>query len=193
MKKDNLFSRRSFFKKTISGVLPIVGVLALPTSLLSACSSSDDDEDDYDEGSFGGGSSCGGACSALCRNGCKSLAEDKPASCKTGCKGACKKAVTILASVHRLLMVKITDARVVLQSAIMVVLIVQDLVLEVVVVALALLLVKGDAVGYVRQIAVSHVLKWLIGDEYKGIRNCMARKLLKEYHLHCHQRLPACL
>lgn len=104
-----------------------------------------------------------------------------------------KKAVTILASVHRLLMVKITDARVVLQNAIMVVLIVQDLVLEVVVVALALLLVKGDAVGYVRQIAVSHVLKGLIGDEYKGIRNCMARKLLKEYHLHCHQRLPACL
>lgn len=54
-----------------------------------------------------------------------------------------KKAVKILASVHRLLMVKITDARVVLQSVIMVVLIVQDLVLEVVEVALALLLVKG--------------------------------------------------
>lgn len=50
MNKDDLHSRRDFFKKSLYTVLPIIGSVVLANPLLSSCSKDDDEDDD------GGGS-----------------------------------------------------------------------------------------------------------------------------------------
>lgn len=65
MNKDDLHSRRDFFKKSLYTVLPIIGSVVLANPLLSSCSK-DDDEDDDGGGSSSGGGSCNGTCTANC-------------------------------------------------------------------------------------------------------------------------------
>lgn len=86
MKKENLESRREFFKNAAKKALPILAISLLGPSVLSSCG---EDEPDDPSGSGGGSKRCGGMCSANCRNECRGNAAYAPASCKSGCKGAC--------------------------------------------------------------------------------------------------------
>lgn len=62
--KEELQSRRDFFKKTVKGALPILGVLTLGPTFLTSC-------DPDDEGSTGCGSSCSGGCGDSCVSSCE--------------------------------------------------------------------------------------------------------------------------
>lgn len=68
-KKDELLSRRDFFKKAAKRVLPILAVGVMP-GLLASC---DDDNEELERALNGGssgctGSSCSNSCSSYCAN-----------------------------------------------------------------------------------------------------------------------------
>lgn len=79
-KKEDLLSRREFFKKTARKTLPIMAVAAFGTSFLASC--------DFDEPDGGGSSSSGSGCSGSCKGKCDSTCKYKcTGGCKTGCLG----------------------------------------------------------------------------------------------------------
>ena len=106
-KNEEILSRRGFFKKATKGVLPIMGVMALGSNLVS-CNIFEPDNPDEGGGSDGSGGSsgcggscknyCGGDCTASCQSECKGLSQWKNIQscggscsgfCNTGCKGTC--------------------------------------------------------------------------------------------------------
>lgn len=86
-RNDELQSRREFFKRAAKGALPIIGLLVLGPTVLTACGK-DEDED------IGGGSSKGcSGCTAQCQSACKYLAATNPGTCRgTTCSNECKSA-----------------------------------------------------------------------------------------------------
>lgn len=68
--KEELQSRREFFKKAAKGALPILGAIVLANAPVigNACEAA---------------TSCHGSCIAACMNGCTT-------SCHWTCKGTCK-------------------------------------------------------------------------------------------------------
>lgn len=72
-KKEELQSRRDFFRKAAKTALPIIGAMVIGQSLLTSC-----DEDDEPDGCKNGcsgncQSSCSGDCDGGCTNNCDSL------------------------------------------------------------------------------------------------------------------------
>ena len=82
MKKDNIISRRNFFKRSASMVLPALAIVAMP-SLLTSC----EIEEDYSEIPSGCKNGCTGKCSGVCGAACQSACTGQ---CTTGCKNNCK-------------------------------------------------------------------------------------------------------
>ena len=72
-KKEELQSRRQFFKKAAKGVLPILGAIALANVPMFAQAGET-------------ASGCTGTCYGGCRNACT--------SCSTTCYGGCKNSCT---------------------------------------------------------------------------------------------------
>lgn len=90
--KNELQSRRDFFRKITQKSLPILGVIVFGPAVFSC----DREEDPLEVGSGGGSGSgsgsdrCGGLCTANCRSSCKANAVWQPSSCSgTTCKNAC--------------------------------------------------------------------------------------------------------
>lgn len=72
MKKQELQSRRDFFKKAAKGVLPILGVIVLGPTILSSCDKDDDvPESNNNNQNNGCGNSCSGGCSDSCVSSCE--------------------------------------------------------------------------------------------------------------------------
>lgn len=69
-KKEELKTRREFFKKTAEDTLPFLGILMFGSSFLQAC-----DPIDIPSG-------CGKSCSGSCESDCSG-------ECSGGCKEAC--------------------------------------------------------------------------------------------------------
>ena len=80
MKKD-IISRRDFFKKSTSKILPVVAAITLP-SVLTSC---EIDEEPFDIPSSGC-DTCKGTCGGQCSTGCSGTCEY---GCTGNCKGAC--------------------------------------------------------------------------------------------------------
>lgn len=77
MKKQELQSRRDFFKKAAKGVLPILGAVVLASSpLLSQAA----------EKAPMGCDTCKGSCKGNCAYGCQGTCRG---GCSTGCGGGC--------------------------------------------------------------------------------------------------------
>ena len=73
-KKEELQSRRDFFKKAAKSALPILGVIALSQIGLTSCGDDDDDEPLSCKGCSGGCSnSCSGDCDGGCTNNCDGM------------------------------------------------------------------------------------------------------------------------
>ena len=68
MNKDELLSRRSIFKKAAKSILPVIGAIVLPSSLLAS-----------ENRTLPNPQTCNGSCTGLCTT-----------SCTNGCKGECK-------------------------------------------------------------------------------------------------------
>lgn len=83
-KKEELQSRRDFFKKAAKAALPIMGAIVLShVPLLSQAADSEEAMGcDYDC-TYGCKGSCGRACSYDCTNSCRGY-------CSGGCKGSCQ-------------------------------------------------------------------------------------------------------
>ena len=81
-KQEELQSRRDFFKKTVKGVLPIIGAIVLANSPLLAKA------DKIEMGCTG---TCYGTCKGSCE-GCTCTGDCKNActSCRYTCSGGCK-------------------------------------------------------------------------------------------------------
>lgn len=94
MQDEDFVSRRMFFKKGASKMLPFLGLLTIP-SLLMSCDPKDEPDKDYGGGSSSGCYGCSNTCSIACGNTCRSSAAYTPkscsgSSCKAACKGSCK-------------------------------------------------------------------------------------------------------
>lgn len=100
--KDEIMSRRQFFKRAAGVALPFLAMTMLPTALTSC--EIDDDENPYaggtGGGSVGGGggcSTCRGTCSKNCQMACKGNVYRSSACkgnycqslCVSSCKGTC--------------------------------------------------------------------------------------------------------
>ncbi len=86
-KKEELQSRREFFKSAAKAALPVIGAIALvnipslsvASELRSGC--------DYCEGSCSGFcEGCKGGCDGTCKGGCEDSCRGH---CDTTCKGGC--------------------------------------------------------------------------------------------------------
>ena len=84
--QDKLQSRRQFFKKTASFVIPMMGIVATGGlgTLLSSCSKEDDPYCN----------TCSNGCSTQCSNDCSTACGDScrvncSRSCHRDCKGGC--------------------------------------------------------------------------------------------------------
>lgn len=75
--KEELKSRREFFKTAAKGVLPILGLTILGPTILTSCDKLDD---------IIGCSDCAGGCEKDCTSGCNTGCKG---SCKSGCVGSC--------------------------------------------------------------------------------------------------------
>lgn len=75
-KKENLQSRREFFKKTTKEVLPFLGIMTL-SSMFSACDPLIDDDSH---------SGCGKSCSGSCEGDCAGDCDD---NCVLNCMNSC--------------------------------------------------------------------------------------------------------
>ncbi len=82
MEKENIISRRNFFKRSASLVLPALAMVTIP-SILTSC----EIEEDFPEIPSGCKSGCSGKCSGICGAACQN---DCSGSCAHGCKGNCK-------------------------------------------------------------------------------------------------------
>lgn len=91
MKKNNdIISRRKFFKKAASAVLPAIAIAVLP-NVLTSC---EIDEPYIDTGGSGCTTckgtckgNCTGSCLGRCSGGCSSGCSS---GCKTSCSSACR-------------------------------------------------------------------------------------------------------
>lgn len=77
--KEELQSRRQFFKRAAKGTLPILGVMVFGNVLLSSCG---DDKDEDDEPKPSGCNGCSGSCSNSCSGSCE---ESCSAACAFNC------------------------------------------------------------------------------------------------------------
>ena len=92
IKTDDLQSRRDFFKKTVSKVLPILGAVVLGQTIMTSC-------DPIGGGSTSDsctGSSCKGSCDGSCSGGCDDSCIDYCSrncshTCTTTCYGASRR------------------------------------------------------------------------------------------------------
>lgn len=85
-KKDELQSRRQFFKNAAKGILPILGAIALANMPLLSNA-----EGLEATGCNGCASSCMASCKGTCNGGCKSSCKyECSGGCKTGCRNTCK-------------------------------------------------------------------------------------------------------
>lgn len=82
-KEKDIISRRQFFKRSASAILPAVAMVVLPSALTSC----EYDPMDYPELGGGSGSGSSNGCSSCkgagCKNGCVS-------TCYSTCTGTCK-------------------------------------------------------------------------------------------------------
>ncbi len=76
--KEDLKSRRDFFKIAAKGVLPIFGLTILGQTILTSCDKLDD---------ITGCSDCSGGCEVSCENECGGTCKS---GCYTGCSSGCK-------------------------------------------------------------------------------------------------------
>lgn len=76
--KEDLKSRRDFFKAAAKGILPIFGLTILGQTIITSCDKLDD---------ITGCSDCSGGCEDSCENGCSGTCKS---GCNTGCSGTCK-------------------------------------------------------------------------------------------------------
>ncbi len=77
-KKDELQSRRQFFKKAAKGTLPILGALAL--TQMPFLSQAHESQNEM---------GCSGYCSQHCSAGCSHSCQGCKGSCQTTCDGTC--------------------------------------------------------------------------------------------------------
>lgn len=96
-KKEELQSRREFFKKAAKCALPILGAIALANMPMVARASESEMGCRYGcSGSCSGGcsSSCSGSCrytcSGTCKNTCEGCRHTCSGSCSHSCSGTCK-------------------------------------------------------------------------------------------------------
>lgn len=83
-KKEELQSRRDFFKKVAKATLPVLGAIALSQVPILSQAKENEGEMGCDWGCQGGCmGSCGRACSFDCTNSCRGY-------CTGGCKGSCQ-------------------------------------------------------------------------------------------------------
>lgn len=93
--KEELLSRRKFFKKSAMTVLPFITLTLLGVDLTS-CGGGDDDEEAGTSGSgSGGGGGCKGSCTSSCASVCRAAASYEPyqctgSTCKSACSSTCK-------------------------------------------------------------------------------------------------------
>ena len=90
--RDKLQSRRQFFKKTASFVIPMMGIVATGglDAFLSSCSKDDDPLNDEPQGCKTCTNSCGENCYTVCVSSCRQgCGTDCAWSCETGCRGVC--------------------------------------------------------------------------------------------------------
>ena len=78
--KNDIQSRREFFREAAKKALPIIGAVALLSNPILANASSVENE------SMG----CNSGCVTGCYHGCKGGCKDVCTSCHNGCKGGCK-------------------------------------------------------------------------------------------------------
>lgn len=77
-RNEEIQSRREFFKKTVKGALPILGISLFGSAILTSC----DPEDDGP----GYGCSCSNTCSGSCDGDCSGSCDGCSGSCSsTGC------------------------------------------------------------------------------------------------------------
>lgn len=81
-KREELQSRREFFKKAAKGALPILGAIFLASNPVITSAAEKTPMGCY----YGCSSSCYGSCSGSCDYGCR----DVCTSCQGGCKGSCQ-------------------------------------------------------------------------------------------------------
>lgn len=84
--KEELQSRRDFFKKAAKAVLPIVGAVALSGLPLSSLAKDTDNPETYCD--WGCTNSSSGSCGRSCSYGCDGSCAG---SCDGSCKGACSR------------------------------------------------------------------------------------------------------
>lgn len=82
MKKD-VITRRGFFKRTASVILPTLAAMVI-SPLMTSCEIEDDLIPEVSGGCKNG---CSGKCSGVCGAACQS---DCTGSCTNGCKGNCR-------------------------------------------------------------------------------------------------------
>lgn len=83
-KKENLQTRREFFRRTIRGALPVIAFLSYPAII--SCSKDDDVALCSDCTN-----SCAQGCATSCINGCSSTSQSASCSgCSSGCSSSCK-------------------------------------------------------------------------------------------------------
>lgn len=75
--KEELKSRREFFKAAAKGVLPILGLTILGPTILTSCDKLED---------ITGCSDCADSCKGGCESGCKGTCST---SCAINCRTAC--------------------------------------------------------------------------------------------------------
>lgn len=94
-KKEEILTRREFFKKTSRAVLPIIGMAVLGPTVLISC---DKIEDFVESGCTDCSSGCEGSCKDSCSSGCKGSCSSScystcsgtcSSTCKSTCKGSC--------------------------------------------------------------------------------------------------------
>lgn len=86
--KEEIISRRSFFKKAASAALPIVAAIAMP-SLLASCEIDEPYMGEGGSGCDGCSGKCSSSCSGLCTRSCASTCRAQSVNI-TGCNGNCK-------------------------------------------------------------------------------------------------------
>lgn len=87
-KKDELQSRRDFFKKAVKTALPILGMAIVASTPLKLFASQSDS------------SGCNYSCTLGCTNLCTSCTGNCEGSCETTCRGGAKVLVVDTAQVH---------------------------------------------------------------------------------------------
>ena len=84
---NKIQSRREFFKNAAKSVLPILGCMMLPGSIMAH-------EFVSEEAPQSCNGSCYGLCTTTCTNGCKGQCKGCKGSCENGCSGGCSRECT---------------------------------------------------------------------------------------------------